>query len=153
MEESCLVLDMVENEIHRGVVKSVGRDCVSVRLSDGTDCSGCSIAMFCSGSSRSEVRISAGSTAGMVPGMPVVLTLASSTRWIAILLCLVMPVAAMALGIFVAGYVFGYSSDGVMAIGGVAGALLYILLLWFMRSATDRVVRWHVEIEKEENTY
>lgn len=144
------MLDMAENEIHRGVVQSVGRDSVSVRLSAGNDCSGCSIAAFCSGSRNSEVRVPVDASSDMVPGEAVVLTIASSARWKAILLCLVMPVVAMALGVLAAGYASGFS-DGVMAAGGIAGASVYVLLLWLMRPMTDRVVRWR--IEKEENTY
>lgn len=127
-------------EQHKGKVIGTEKGKLLVELSNGKNCSSCSIAAFCSGKGNIiEISRNASTTLPQLNG-EVILCADPSLKRTAILICLALPMCALFAGA-AAGFLI-WENDAGIAVGAIAAPSLYFLILWLMRHRLNRQCRW-----------
>lgn len=135
------------NEVieHEGVVESVSRGAVHVKITSRSACGACKARQACGMAEAQEkiVVVMSDDARNYLPGDAVSVGVRKKTGRIAVLLAyggaLVVLLAALVIAIVVCG-----ASDGVGLVAAIAAVAAYYLLLWLFRRRIEHTIQFTI---------
>lgn len=129
---------------HRGKVKSVNGDVITVSIISESACASCKAQKVCSTSDMKEKEITAKSSEPFAIGDEVDVIISQSTGYKAVFFAYILPVIliiALIIGIIRAGF-----SEGLAGVGAIILLFLYFFVLYLLRNKMNDKVK--IEILK-----
>jgi len=125
---------------HSGVVESIGRDCVHVRIVQTSACAACKVAGYCNAAESKEkiVDVYCDNATAYAVGQPVVVTASTGVAARALLLGFGLPFVILVVVLFVV--LLATGNEGHAALAGIVALLPYYGVLYLFRdSIRDRL--------------
>lgn len=138
---------MSSNKIkHSGVIESIGKESVTVRILQTSACSGCKIAGHCNSSESKEKLVdvyNVTDTSRFKVGDEVMVTASMQVAASALLIGFGMPLAVLVVVLFA---VYASTADEpVAALCGIGALIPYYIGVWLMRDRLRRSMVFEIE--------
>ena len=138
-------LHLMKSEIsHKGVVKTIGKERVSVMIHQASACSSCKVSAHCSASESKEkiIEVMTPQSDKYKIGEEVLVTVSSDAAHRAVMVGFAFPLAVMVGVLLTVRIVTG--DDVVAALSGISSVAVYYALVFLMRNHIESKVRFGI---------
>lgn len=130
---------------HEGIVDSVSKDCVHVRIVQSSACASCKVATYCTSAESKEklIDVYTSKTSNYQVGDKVEVRARLSVGFRAVLFGFVIPVIIIFSVPFIAIYGFHLTEDKA-ALLGIASLIPYYILLYMLKGVFKKIMVFHI---------
>ncbi len=138
-------MDTMSNQIsHKGIIDSISRGVVHVRIVQSSACSSCKVASYCNSAESKEkiIDVKCADTQKYAVGQDVTVMAAPSVGAKAVVLAFVIPTIILLATIAIC--VSSGVSDGISALAGVLSLVPYYIGLYLYRNRLEQILTFYL---------